>query len=126
MKSLRLRTYASAFFSLALFPGEVRSVHAKKPSRISGGFQCLWLFDFKPGHQPVKLLPCDGFDLAFVPGPAVSALHDVKALVEKHKTVPLPQQDFDAVTTLAAKQIYGAGVRFRLKLLHDHGTQSID
>ena len=36
--------------------------------------ECLWLFDFKPGHEPVELLPGQLFYFQLISGPAESAL----------------------------------------------------
>lgn len=92
---------------------------------FSGYFQCLGLFNLKPGHQPVKLLPGDRSDHTFIPWPAVTPLHNIKPFIEQDESIWFFEQDFDAVTPLAAEKIYGASVRFGLQLLHEHCAQTI-
>ena len=37
-------------------------------------FECLWLFDFKTGHEPVELLPGQLLYFQLISGPAEPAL----------------------------------------------------
>ena len=71
----------------------------KKPGKISTfftkniflcGFQCLGLFNIQAGHQPVELLPGDGFYFGPVPWPTVSSLHHIQTLVKHYISVRFP------------------------------------
>ena len=69
-------------------------------------FECLWLFDFKTGHEPVELLPGQLLYFQLISGPAEPAL-DFHAFIQQHKSVRLPEQSFDPVTTFSTEKIRG-------------------
>ena len=69
-------------------------------------FECFWLFDFKTGHEPVELLPGQLLYFQLISGPAESAL-DFHTFIQQHKSVRLPEQSFDPVTTFSTEEIPG-------------------
>mgnify|MGYP004501858823 FL=1 len=87
-------------------------------------FECLWLFDFKPGHEPVELLPGQLFYFQLISGPAESAL-DFHTFIQQHKSVRFPEQSFDPVTTFSTEKIQGTSPWIHMELILYNSTQSV-
>ena len=88
-------------------------------------FECLWLFDFKPGHEPVELLPGQLFYFQLISGPAESAL-DLHAFIQQHKSVRFPEQSFDPVTTFSTEKIKGASPWLHMELILYNSAQPVN
>lgn len=88
-------------------------------------FECLWLFDFKPGHEPVELLPGQLFYFQLISGPAESAL-DLHTFIQQHKSVRFPEQSFDPVTTFSTEKIQGTSPWIHMELILYNSTQPVN
>lgn len=88
-------------------------------------FECLWLFDFKTGHEPVELLPGQLLYFQLISGPAEPAL-DFHAFIQQHKSVRLPEQSFDPVTTFSTEKIQGASPWIHMELFFYNSTQPVN
>ena len=88
-------------------------------------FECFWLFDFKTGHEPVKLLPGQLLYFQLISGPAESAL-DFHTFIQQHKSVRLPEQSFDPVTTFSTEKIQGASPWIHMELILYNSTQPVN
>ena len=86
--------------------------------------ECLWLFDFKPGHEPVELLPGQLFYFQLISGPAESAL-DFHTFIQQHKSVRFPEQSFDPVTTFSTEKIQGTSPWIHMELILYNSTQPV-
>ena len=80
---------------------------AKDPvkSRVSGCPKRLWLFNLKPRHKPVELLPGDRSYFGTVARPAVFSVYDIQPFVQKDVPIRLTEQNLDTVTSFAAEEI---------------------
>ena len=88
-------------------------------------FECLGLFDFKPGHEPVELLPGQLFYFQLISGPAESAL-DFHTFIQQHKSVRFPEQSFDPVTTFSTEKIQGTSSWIHMELILYNSTQPVN
>ena len=86
--------------------------------------ECLWLFDFKPGHEPVELLPGQLFYFQLISGPAESAL-DLHTFIQQHKSVRFPEQSFDPVTTFSTEKIQGTSPWIHMELILYNSAQPV-
>ena len=88
-------------------------------------FECFWLFNFKTGHEPVELLPGQLLYFQLISGPAESAL-DFHTFIQQHKSVRLPEQSFDPVTTFSTEEIQGASPWIHMELILYNSTQPVN
>ena len=75
--------------------------------------ECLWLFDFKTGHEPVELLPGQLSYFEPVPWPSESSM-GFHPLIEHDETVIFPEDGLYPVAASATEkeQCALAGIHF--------------
>jgi len=83
------------------------------------------LFNFKPGHQPVKLLPYEGSDFLWITWPAKTALC-LHPFVKEQKTIAFPQKCFDPVASFPAEQVKGAASGIHMEFVLYDSAEPID
>ena len=88
-------------------------------------FECLGLFDFKPGHEPVELLPGQLFYFQLISGPAKPALN-FHTFIQQHKSVRFPEQSFDPVTTFSTEKIQGTSLWIHMELILYNSAQPVN
>ena len=84
---------------------------------------CLRLLDTQSFHQPAVLLSSNAERLILAPRPLKLTLF--KSFVEQEKTVALPVERFDPVSSSAAKQEQRVGTRVEMKLLFNDCRQTV-
>ena len=82
-------------------------------------FYRFWLVDRKSLHQPYELLTAKISDLLLVAGPAEPSAF--KSFVEQQKTVALPKQCFQTVSSSSAEQKQAILKIIKDELNYDHG-----
>ena len=88
-------------------------------------FKGFWLVNIDPRHQPVKLPPGKIPDLRLIPGPLIAAA-DRQPLIDQNEAVRFAEQRFDPVPSSSAEEEESTGRGIHLKLVFDHGAESVN
>jgi len=83
----------------------------------------LGLIHTQPLHKPTVLLRCQCPGLAFLPGPLEAA--SLQPLVQQNKTVALPVQRLDPVSSFAAEEKQCVAKWIQVELLLDKRCQAV-
>lgn len=106
----------SRFFHVGFLPGSTSFLFC---------FEGFGLVNINPGHQPVKLPPGKIPDLRLLPGPLIPVA-DRQPLIDQDEAVRFMEQSFDPVPSSSTEKEEITGRRIHLKLVLDHGTESVN